>query len=300
MRHEPVLRAETVRLLELSSGSRVIDATVGDGGHSEAILRATAPTGRILALDADPESLLRAERFLYDDRERVMFVRSNFTHLEDVAREHQFVDVDAVLMDLGWSMPQFKERGRGFSFERDEPLDMRYDPTGIVDSAATILATSSVREIEHMLRSYGEEPLYREIAQALVEYRDTNAVDTSAKLSEIVLNVYRLKLKTDRAVPWIGGIHPATRTFQALRIAVNREFDVLKNVLPQALRVLRSGGRVAVITFHSLEDRIVKQFFVRNSAYGSIVTKKPCIASDEECARNPAARSAKLRVFQKK
>lgn len=300
MRHIPVILHETIEALALKPGDRVIDATVGDGGHSEEILKKIGSTGKVLALDADPESLLRAERFLYPYRAQVSFVRTNFSDLEKTVREQEFFGASGILMDLGWSMPQFKERGRGFSFENDEPLDMRYDPSSHILTAEQIINESSQSELEKIVRYYGEEPLSRLIAEAIVDSRKQKQITTTSELVNIILAVYRKKLHSTKEIPWTGGIHPSTRTFQALRIAVNHELDILKQTLPQALSVLKPGGRLAVITFHSLEDRIVKHFFVSEQGKkGNIITKKPYSASESEVARNAAARSAKLRVFQK-
>jgi 16S rRNA (cytosine1402-N4)-methyltransferase len=197
-------------------------------------------------------------------------------------------------------MPQFKERGRGFSFETDEPLDMRYDPSATYTTAERLLNESTEQELEKIFRFYGEEPFSRAIAEALVAARIATPLATTGDLVKVVLEVYRKKLHSTKEVPWTRGIHPATRVFQALRIAVNQEFEVLKQVLPQALRVLKPGGRLAVITFHSLEDRIVKHYFMsEHGKKGMIITKKPLLASEGELAENAAARSAKLRVFQK-
>lgn len=300
MRHIPVILQETIAALALHPGDHVIDATVGDGGHSEEILKTIGPTGRLLALDADPESLLRSERFLYPYRAQVSFIRTNFSDLEKTVREQHFTDVAGILMDLGWSMPQFKERGRGFSFEHDEPLDMRYDPSSVIPTAEHLINESSEAELEKIFRQYGEEPLSRLIAEAIVAVRKEKSISTTGELVNIILAVYRKKLNSTKEIPWTRGIHPSTRTFQALRIAVNRELDILKQTLPQALALLKPGGRLAVITFHSLEDRIVKHYFVsEHGKKGVIVTKKPLVATVEEVVENPAARSAKLRVFQK-
>ncbi len=300
MRHIPVLLDEVVEALALKPGDRVIDATVGDGGHSEAFVQQISPQGQLLALDADPESLLRAERFLYAHHDLITFVRTNFLNIEQVATDHGFTSVSGILMDLGWSLPQFKERGRGFSFELDEPLDMRYTPTAPV-SAQNLLATMTIGELESVFKMYGEEPFSRAIAEKIVEQRAATPYTSTQQLVATILGVYREKLHSTKEIPWTRGLHPATRIFQALRIAVNHELEVLKGVLPQAVRLLRPGGRLAIITFHSLEDRIVKHFFLKeHRVSGEIITKKPVCARPEEISRNSASRSAKLRIFQKK
>jgi 16S rRNA (cytosine1402-N4)-methyltransferase len=211
-------------------------------------------------------------------------------------------------MDLGWSMSQFKERGRGFSFEKDGVLDMRYMKSKVRSqksedseiSASDILNTYSIQDLERIFRIYGEEKFYKEISKKIVEYRKNQEFKTTKQLIEIILEVYRTKLKSTKEIPWIGGIHPATKVFQALRIEVNHELEVLEKVLPQAIEILKPGGRLAVITFHSLEDRIVKQFFKKiEHKTVSIITKKPKVATHAEVKINPASRSAKLRVIEK-
>ena len=315
-RHVPVLLNEVLELLQLKPGMKVIDCTLGDAGHSEAVLERVGPQGKLLGIDADPESLLRAKQYLYRFCEQAIFLRDNFVHLKDIVETNNFGPVDAVLMDLGWSSPQFEERGRGFSFQKDEPLDMRYDPEikdlrpaspagrlkikEASETAAEIVNSQTVDELTKIFKLYGEEQLSREIAEAIVKRRKERSIERTGDLVEIVLQVYREKLKTDKEIPWVGGNHPATKVFQALRIAVNREFEVLKEVLPEAMEVLAKGGRLAVITFHSLEDRIVKQYFksIENKRV-CLVNKKPIIATDEEVKNNPRARSAKLRVVEK-
>ena len=298
MRHIPVLPNEVVTNLNLKPGAKVIDCTLGDAGHSELMLEKIGPKGKLLGVDADPESLLRAKKFLDKFGQQVIFVRDNFSSLEKIVAENDFTNVDAVLMDFGWSTPQFKERGRGFSFEKDEPLDMRYGGTG--ETAADILNQYTVEELIKIFRYYGEEKLSTEIALEVAEARKERPIATSAQFVEIVLKTYRKKLKTDKAMPWVGGTHPATQVFQALRIAVNSEFEVIRQALPQALEVLKPGGRLAVISFHSLEDRIVKQCFVKNNnRILRIINKKPIVASEEELKNNPSSRSAKLRIIEK-
>jgi 16S rRNA (cytosine1402-N4)-methyltransferase len=299
MRHIPVLLNEVLEGLNLNKNSKVIDCTLGDAGHSEAILDKVGPKGKLLGIDADPESLLRAKRNLYRYENQVTFVRDNFVNLKEIVSVNNFENANAILIDLGWSTPQFKERGRGFSFENDEPLDMRYG--GVTGETATdIINEYSEAELEKILRYYGEENLSREVAKEIVGARAVNRIDHTAPLVEIILGVYRRKLKTTKEIPWVGGIHPATKVFQALRIAVNKELEVIKQVLPEAIDALVSGGRLAVITFHSLEDRIVKQYFVKTQNKTiRIINKKPLIASEQELANNPSSRSAKLRIIEK-
>jgi len=300
MRHIPVLLNEVIESLQLKSGAKVIDCTLGDAGHSEAMLAVIGPKGKLLGIDADAESLLRAKNNLYNFGDQVSYVRGNFSELKSVAEKNGFVPVDAVLMDLGWSTPQFKERGRGFTFTADEPLDMRFNASANTPTAAQILNEYDANDLYKIFHEYGEEKLAKEIVENIVEFRKVSTIRTTNQLTEIVLQVYRKKLHTDKEIPWIGGIHPATQTFQALRIAVNKEFEVLKQALRQALEVLNSGGRLAVITFHSLEDRIVKQYFQKeNNKSLKLINKKPIVAGEKELKENPSARSAKLRIIEK-
>lgn len=310
MRHVPVLLNEVIEGLNLEPGKNVIDCTLGDAGHSEKILEMTAPNGKLLGIDADPEAILRAKQYLYNFEDRVIFARDNFENLEKIVDENNFKDVSGILMDFGWSSPQFAERGRGFSFEKlAEPLDMRYGGSRIghelneLDTnytASDLLNNLDEKALEKIFREYGEENLSKEIAGIIVENRKNKDIKTVGDLVEIILQIYRLKLKTDKEIPWVGGLHPATKVFQALRIAVNDEFGVIERVLPQAIEILKTGGRLAVITFHSTEDRIVKHYF--KSQVGKtieLINKKPIVCSEKEYEENLRARSAKLRIVEK-
>lgn len=301
MRHVPVLKEEVIASLQLKPNDNVVDCTLGDAGHSEVLLEATKPHGRLLGVDADPESLLRAKQYLYPYGDRVLFVRENFVHLAHIVDTEKFGPINAILMDLGWSSPQFADRGRGFSFEKDEPLDMRFEGSqGADNTAADIVNSYEWDDLYRVFRMYGEEDLAREISEEIIETRKKQKIQTTKELVDIVLQVYRTKLKTDKEVPWIGGLHPATKVFQALRIETNKELEVLRQALPQAVDVLATGGRLAVITFHSLEDRIVKQYFQTiESKTIKLVNKKPIIASEKEVIENVRSRSAKLRVVEK-
>ncbi|MEK7213445.1 MAG: 16S rRNA (cytosine(1402)-N(4))-methyltransferase RsmH, partial [Patescibacteria group bacterium] len=247
MRHIPVLLNEVIDSLQLKPGMNIIDCTLGDAGHSEAILDKTAPDGRLLGLDADVESVLRAKRNLYRYEDRVTFVHDNFLNLKKVIEETKFAPAQGILMDLGWSSQQFAERGRGFSFNPpaggDEPLDMRYaaksqnpnDKSQNELTASEILNTYSEVELAKIFKQYGEEDLSAEIASAVVAYRKNKKIEKTNELTEIILQVYREKLHTDKEVPWVGGIHPATKVYQALRIEVNHELEALRQALPQAV-----------------------------------------------------------------
>ena len=307
MKHVPVLLNEVLEVFDLDSGLSVVDCTLGDAGHAEAMLERTAPDGVLLGIDTDPEAVVRAKHFLESFGSRAVVVRDNFSHIDNILSKHGLSCVDRILFDLGWSSPQFAERGRGFSFlQVDEPLDMRFSSDiGVLgknpsQTAGHLLNVLSEQELERIFREYGEERLAMDVARAIVLYRSNNSLTTVGQLVDIILEVYRKKTNTTKEVPWIGGIHPATRVFQALRIAVNRELEVLEQVLPKALTSLCSGGRLGVISFHSLEDRIVKHFFKSQVRHGyRILTKKPITPSDEEAVANTRARSAKLRVIEK-
>jgi 16S rRNA (cytosine1402-N4)-methyltransferase len=305
--HIPVLMEETMSLLNPRPGGRFIDCTADGGGHSAELLEKTAPGGLLLAMDADPEMVQIATQRLSAFGARARIVHANFRNLEEVARANDFFGADGILMDLGWSSRQIEGEGRGFSFMRDEPLDMRYDRTSGL-SAAELLATSSLEEIEQLIREYGEEPRARRIAREIVSAGGRSPIQTTGELAELVA----------RSVGGRHGkLHPATRTFQALRIAVNDELGALTEALPQALHVLRSGGRLVVIAFHSLEDRIVKNFLRHlagqvtealprhlplapqpSAAELRILTRHPIAPSDREVAENPRSRSARLRAAE--
>lgn len=304
--HAPVLYREVIGALQPRDGGRYVDGTVGAGGHAAGILEAAGPNARLLGLDADPDALAIAARVLARFGDRVRLVNQNFRHLADVAKAEGFVPADGVLLDLGVSSMQLDRSPRGFSFRTEAPLDMRFDPRQPV-TAADIVNGATEAELRRMLYEYGEERAAPRIARAIVQRRATKLVETTTELAEIVARVVG---------PRREGIHPATRTFQALRIAVNQELESLREALPQALEILAKGGRMAVIAFHSLEDRIVKEFMRREASECicppglpvcvcgkqptlRIVHKKPITPGPEELQRNPRARSAKLRVAEK-
>lgn len=285
--HVPVLLTECLTGLQVHSGGQYVDVTVGLGGHAEAILEASGPTGTLTAFDQDPTSLAFSQERLGRFGERVRFVPGNFDRLDERGGLRPS-SVDGVLADLGVSSPQLDRAERGFSLMRAGPLDMRMDPTQ-GPTALELLSRSTEQEIEAWLREAGEERFARKLARRLFE----SAPDfkTTEDLSSAVC----------RWVPRRGKSHPATRVFLALRMAVNRELESLEEFLKRALPVLRPGGRLAVITFHSSEDRIVKWFGRGAAAEGilKIITKKPLEPSEEEQRANPRSRSAKLRVFEK-
>jgi 16S rRNA (cytosine1402-N4)-methyltransferase len=290
--HVPVLTADVIGQLQPGRGGVFVDCTVGLGGHSSALLAAGA--GRIIGLDRDVDALDRARTTLAPWLERVDLVHADFRSLDSVLERLGVPLVDGTLADLGLSSMQLDAPGRGFSFQRDEPLDMRMDRSG-GETAADLLARSSEIELADAIFQLGEERYSRRIARALVDARRQAPIDTTGRLAAIVR----------RAIPRRGlmRIDPATRTFQALRIWVNRELEGLERFLQAAARRLRSGGRLVVITFHSLEDRIVKHTFralaQKDVATLKVLTKKPIVPTEEEVQRNPRARSAKLRAAER-
>ena len=283
--HVPVLPAEMLRLLDPRSGELWVDCTTGGGGHSRLIAEKLGPTGRLFGLDQDRRMLALAEPRL--DGLPVTLIPANFDQLAEVLQNLGIEKVDGVLADLGFSSDQLNDADRGLSFKNNGPLDMRLDGrTGA--TAADLVNTMSEGGLADVIFEYGEERLSRRIAKRIVERRGAKKFETTGELADAVRS----------CVPRSGGIDPATRTFQALRIAVNDELGALERLLALLPKVVRPGGRVGIISFHSLEDRRVKQAF-RGSPHWESLTKKPVEAGDDECARNPRARSAKLRVARR-
>ena len=290
--HTPVMTAEVLQHLRPELGGLFIDCTVGLGGHSRALLENGAT--RLIGLDRDGDALARAGEALSPWRDRVELVHADYRSLGGVLDSRHLAQVDGALADLGVSSMQFDAPGRGFSFQRDEPLDMRMDRTG-GETAAQLVARADEHELADVIFNFGEERYSRRIAQALVRERVEAPIDTTTRLATIVR----------RAVPRRGysRIDPATRTFQALRIWVNRELDGLDRFVETAARRLRAGARLVVISFHSLEDRIVKHTLRALERGGEagirVLTKKPLVPGDDEVRRNPRARSAKLRAAER-
>jgi 16S rRNA (cytosine1402-N4)-methyltransferase len=288
--HEPVMVAEVVEQLDPSRGGVFVDCTVGLGGHARAVLEAGA--SRLIGLDRDPAAVAAARAALRTFGDRVEVVHADYRHLDAVLDERGVTRVDGVLADLGVSSMQLDTPGRGFSFRQDDPLDMRMDTT-TGPTAAEALRRVDERTLADVIYEYGEERHSRRVARAIVAAREHAPIGTTGQLADIVR----------RAIPRKGytRIDPATRTFQAIRIWVNRELDGLDSFLGAAARRLLDGGRLAVITFHSLEDRIVKHTLRALAADGiglRIRTKRPVVPSEAEIARNPRARSAKLRTAE--
>jgi len=289
--HEPIMTAETIALLAPSRGGLFVDCTVGLGGHARALLEAGA--SRVLGLDRDPEALKIARARLEEFGDRVELVHADYRQLGRVLDDRGVAGVAGTLADLGVSSMQLDAEGRGFSFRRDEPLDMRMDQSQ-GPTAADLLDQTGEEELANLIFEYGEERYSRRIARSIVEARRRAPITTTGQLAQIVR----------RAVPRRGyqRIDPATRTFQAIRIWVNRELDQLEVFIGEACTRLLAGARFAVITFHSLEDRIVKHAF-RALAQGrmalQILTKRPIVPGDTELDRNPRSRSAKLRAVER-
>jgi 16S rRNA (cytosine1402-N4)-methyltransferase len=286
------MTAEVLQHLRPERGGLFVDCTVGLGGHSRALLENGVT--RLIGLDRDRDALVRAGETLAPWRDQVELVHADYRSLADVLDGRHLAQVDGALADLGVSSMQFDEPGRGFSFQRDEPLDMRMDRTS-GETAAQLVARVDEGELADVIFNFGEERFSRRIAKALVRERVEAPIDSTARLAAIVR----------RAVPRRGysRIDPATRTFQALRIWVNRELDGLDRFVETAVRRLRAGARLVVISFHSLEDRIVKHT-LRALEHGGeagirVLTKRPLVPGDEEVRRNPRARSAKLRAAER-
>ena len=303
-------------MLHLQKGMTVVDATVGGGGHGRMMLAEVSPTGRVIGLEADERALSRFKTAVSSDESltqaskegRLVLVGSNYSDLMTVLERLNVPSVDAILADLGFSSDQIEDGARGLSFQQNGPLDMRLDQRTTL-TARDIVNTYSEQTLMDMLRA-GDETEYRRIAHGIVKEREEQPIETTHQLAELIAEVYPKRKRMTMK------IHPATKTFQALRIAVNREFDHLESFLKQALQVLHPGGRLAIITFHSGEDIRVKQFF-REVAQGCIcppnfpvcrcgqapkariLTKRPIVASEREIADNSRARSAKLRVIEK-
>jgi 16S rRNA (cytosine1402-N4)-methyltransferase len=301
--HVPVLYSAVLANLALDPGDDVIDGTLGGAGHAAGLLEATAPDGRLLGLDRDPEAIARAQERLGRFGQRAILVQSSFRDLKAVAGKHHFFPADGVLLDLGVSSYQLASPERGFSFFKDGPLDMRFDPAR-GPTAAELVNDLPIEELAEILYRFGEEKQSRRIARAIAAARP---LSTTGELAEVIAQTVGGRR---------GRIHPATKSFQALRIVVNDELGALEDVLPQAVELLRPGGRLAVISFHSLEDRLVKRYFRREAkdcvcppeqpvctcehqATLRIVTRRPVGPDEIEIAQNPRSRSARLRVAEK-
>jgi len=284
--HTSVLLEEAVAFLSVKPDGLYIDCTLGGGGHTQRILDSG---GRVLAIDADAQAIDHAKPLL-SQYQNLTLVRANFAHLGNIARSNHFEQVDGILYDLGVSSHQLDTGDRGFSFDQDAPLDMRMDQTLSV-TAADLVAALGSKELKQLLTRYGDEPAAGKIAEAIVRDRKTTPIRTTGQLAHLI----------EHTVKHHGHLHPATKVFQALRIAVNDELHALEDSLVQALDLLKPAGRLVVISFHSGEDRLVKQFFRELEAQHKVnlLTKKPEKPSPRELATNPRSRSARLRAVQK-
>ena len=301
--HHPVLYHEIIQALEPKNKGYYVDCTLGAGGHALGILQASQPEGQLLGFDLDPQALALARETLAPHERRILLLQRSYTELSETLQEIQWHLVNGIVLDLGVSSMQFDTAERGFSFREDAPLDMRFSPQQ-AESADDIINTYSEAELAEIIFRYGEERASRRIAKAIIRNRP---IHTTFELASLISAVIPRKGKR---------VHPATRTFQALRIAVNDELGAIESVLPQAIDSLAPGGRVAIISFHSLEDRLVKRYFRQESkdclcpprqpictcdhkASIKEITRKPIRPGDEEIAKNSRARSARLRIAEK-
>lgn len=301
--HISVLKDESIEYLNIQPNKNYVDGTLGKGGHSYEILKHNSPKGLLLGIDRDPEALAAAKDTLREFGDRAILVNDTFNHINNIVYDNGLSTISGVLLDLGVSSHQLTSETRGFSFRGSAKLDMRMGAGEI--TAADIVNSYSQDQLQSIFSKYGEERYSKTIAQKIVEYRESQKFETTDQLVEVIEGVYANRPKTK--------IHPATKVFQALRIEVNQEFEILEEALENILEVLEVGGRIAIITFHSLEDRIVKEFFKKYKIQGKvnkygkderdgvleILTKKPIVPSEKEVKANPRSRSAKLRVAQK-
>lgn len=306
--HKSVLLKESIESLNLKNGAVVIDATLGGGGHSREILKKIGDKGMLIAIDADKNAIERfGKKLKKENIKNAVLVNDNFRNLESILKELEIKKVDAILADIGYSSDQLEDEKRGFSFQINAPLDMRFDQDQEL-TAQKIVNEYSKQDLEKILREYGEEKFYKNIVKGIIEYREKKFIENTGELVEIIKSHVPDKYKR-------GKIHPATKTFQAIRIEVNQELSNLRAFVSSAINALESTGRLAIISFHSLEDRIVKEIF-RENARGcicpesfplcrcgnlsrvKIITKKPVVPRKEEIENNPRARSAKLRVCE--
>lgn len=291
MKHVPVLLEETVSVLGLGKDSVVFDCTMGGGGHGTAILGHLGASGIYVGIDADPVAISQVD---LKGKAAIHLVNQNFSEIKEIAHELDLRPT-AILADLGWRSDQFEAGDRGFSFQKDEPLLMTFgNPEKYLFTARDIVNDWKEESLADIIYGYGEERFSRRIAKAIVKAREDAPIETSKQLAEIIWGAYP-------AIARKGRIHPATKTFQALRITVNDELGALKKLLQDGFEILAPGGRLAIISFHSLEDRLVKRFFEEKTRDQQALKliKKPIVASDEEREENPRSRSAKLRVIEK-
>lgn len=293
--HIPVMLKEALDYLNLSPGKVMVDATIGTGGHAQAILEKILPAGRLIAIDRDQESLVVSRQRLKDFGGSCVFVHGNFADIDTILKDANIQEVDGILFDLGISSYQLQDAERGFSFRYEGPLDMRLDRKSYI-CAFDLINNLTEEEISTLLWNFGEERWHNRIARHLVERRQRQPISTTTELADIVVRSIPSRYRHRHY-----RIHPATRTFQAVRIAVNRELETLEPAINKAIASLAKNARLCVISFHSLEDRIVKFSFRRAAALGliKIVTPKPITAQRSEVEANPSSRSSKLRVGER-
>ena len=290
LQHIPVMMEEVMDFLRCEPGGTYVDATLGGGGHASEMLRRSAPDGVVIGMEWDEDALSEAKNVLMPFGDRVKIFRENFIHLPDFVKADS---VDGILLDLGLSSIQVEKEKRGFSFKGEGPLDMRMDQR-IDQTAANLINRLSSEELEYILLHYGEESWAKKIAKGIVQERDRDPIETTQALRKIIHRSIPRRFHPRR-------IDPATRTFQALRIRVNGELENLRKILGTGWKVLKKGGRMCIISFHSLEDRMVKETFRTLAKEGTmrVLTKKPVTPSEEELRRNPRSRSAKLRCAER-
>ena len=284
--HTPVLLQEVLEVLQPRAGEQIIDATAGGGGYSEMLLKAGA---KVLAIDQDPDAI-RHLKEKFDGKYDMVLAQDNFSNIKSIAVEHKFFNIKGIVFDLGTSSHQIKESGRGFSFSKDEDLDMRMSLNNEL-TAKEIVNKWSEEELTRIFLKYGEEHFAKQIAKEIVMQRKIEKIDTTRELAQII----------EKIVPRVSKIHPATRVFQALRIVVNDEMKVLASALSDSFEILSKGGKIVVVSFHSLEDRIVKRYFeeIEREGKAHLIVKRPIMAQALELSVNPRARSAKLRAIEK-
>ncbi len=293
--HTPVMLGEVLEYLNLKPGQTIVDATLGLGGHSSRIVERIGETGVLVGIDRDQESMAAARESLRESLNKIRFAYGNFFDLDSILKGLDIGRIDGILFDLGISSFQLGDAERGFSFQSDGPLDMRLDRNSYI-CAYDLVNNLNEEEISHLLKTFGQERWHNRIARLLVQERQRHPITTTGELSNIVLSAIPPKFRR-----FHYRIHPATRTFQAVRIAVNRELESLEAAITKAIGLLNSGGRICVISFHSLEDRIVKFTFKKFASVGAIkiITPKPLTPKESETKDNPRSRSAKFRAAEK-
>ena len=307
--HASVLLDETIRELKIKPDGIYVDGTLGGGGHAYHVLSRLSDEGRYIGIDQDEDAIRASTKRLAPFKDKVTIVRDNYVNMPNVLRDLGISHVDGILLDLGVSSFQLDEKDRGFTYREDVPLDMRMDQRQSF-SARDIVNEYSEQELFHIIRDYGEDKFAKNIAKHIAAEREKAPIETTGQLIEVIKHAIPMKIRA------VGG-HPAKRTFQAIRIECNRELDVLKTSLDQMIELLNPEGRLCIITFHSLEDRIVKRAFRKNEnpctwppnfpictcgneSKGKVITRKPILPTEEELIRNKRAKSSKLRVFERK